>query len=371
MRKNSRLLIDGSAIQQNIEALRSTLPKGASLIPVIKDDAYGLGLVPVARLLQKQGIGLFAVAHPWEGAALREAGIEADVLVMGSCLREQMPEAIGMGLILTAGRPGIAEELEALAAAKGKTARVHIKLETGLNRDGVKPGEELAALIEALKASPHVHTEGVYTHCRDDFDRESCMQQFALFQKGLQQIEEAGLTPGMRHWLDSAAADRYPELALDAVRIGRGLYMDDPVSPTGTRREAVSWRCSVTDVRTRYAGDTLGYGSGTVLTKETRVAALNVGYGDGLDYHFASQGGEVLLQGRRCRILAVFMDRALVDAGTLDIQIGEEATLFGYDGMGHLLSSQEQAERIGDKEGCGLTAGLSARVERVFVNTAF
>ena len=367
MRKNSRLLIDGSAIRQNIEAIRRRLGTGTKIIPVIKDDAYGLGLVPVARMLAAcPGTDLLAVAHPWEGAALREAGIETDILVMGSCLRDQMPEAIEKGLILTAGRPGIAAELEEAAREAGRTARVHIKLETGLNRDGVAPGAELGALLAQMKAAAHVKSEGVYTHCKDDFDPACCQRQAELFEAGLAQIRAAGLETGLRHWLDSAAADRYPAYAYDGVRIGRGLYMDDPFSPFGDRREAVSWRCSVVDVRERAAGETLGYGGGVTLTHSARVAALNVGYGDGLDYRLAANGAQVLLRGTRCPILTVFMDRTLIDAGTLDVRPGEEVTLFGYDADGNLLSSQEQAALIGDKEGCGLTAGLTERVERVF-----
>lgn len=368
MQKNSRLLIDGSAIRQNIEAIRRTLPSETAVIPVLKDDAYGLGLVPVARmLLRDPAIRTLAVAHPWEGAVLREAGVEADILVMGSCLKEQMPEAVALGLILTAGRPGIVKALEEAALQAGRPARIHVKLETGLNRDGIKPGEELAALLKALQTAPHVRMEGVFTHLRDGFDRESCLEQYRRFEAGLRQITEAGFDTGMKHWLDSAAADRYPEIALDAVRIGRGLYMDDPVSPAGTRREAASWRCSVADVRLRHAGDTLGYGSGLVLKNDTQIAALNVGYGDGLDYRLAAAGATVLIRGRRCSLAAVFMDRALVDVGTLDVQPGEEATLFGYDADGNALLSQEQAALIGDKEGCGLTSGLSARVQREYI----
>lgn len=368
MQKNSRLIIDGSAIRRNIEAMRRVLPSGTEVIPVIKDDAYGLGLVPMARLLLQGGsVRTLAAAHPWEGTELREAGITADILIIGSCLPGQMKEAVEKDLLLTAGRPGIIEELEAAAVAAQKTARIHIKLETGLHRGGVRPGKELAALLDSLKSAKHVRTEGVYTHCKDDFDRESCLKQYALFLDGIRQITGAGIEPGMRHWLDSAAVDRYPELAMDAVRVGRALYMDDPLAPLGTRREAVSWRCSVSDVRIRHAGDSLGYGKGLVLAKETQVATLNVGYGDGLDYRLAAAGGQVLLQGQRCPILTVFMDRTLIDAGALAVKIGEEATLLGYDAEGNLLSAQEQAALIGDKEGCGLTSGAGTRVAREYV----
>ena len=141
--------------------------------------------------------------------------------------------------------------------------------------------------------------------------------------------------------------------------------MDAQDDPIGDIREVASWRAGIVGLRQLPAGSRLGYGRGSILEKDTRVAVVNVGYGDGLNHQVAS-GGPVLIEGQQAKILGCCMDQCFVDVRDIDCAVGSEVTLFGYDGAGNYLSSQEVA-RLCDDEGCGLTAALGSRVARIYL----
>lgn len=358
---SSALYVDMNIFDENIQILTR---RHKCLIPVLKSDAYGLGLMPMARRLMKHpGVKMLAVAQILEGAALRDGGIESDILVLGGTLPRQWQAATELGLTLTVTRPGMVTELDRL----GKPVNVHLKIETGLNRNGIRPGEELAGVIEELKQASYVNLTGTYSHFAraEDRDRERCAAQKAEFDRALAQLQEAMIDPGLRHMSNSAAAEWMQEAEYDAVRIGRGLYMDAQDAPVGNIREVASWRAAIVGLRDYPAGTRLGYGQGITLDRDTRVAMVNVGYGDGLN-HRVARGGPVLIEGQQAVLLGCCMDQCFVDIGTIPCSVGSEVTLFGYDGMGNFLSSQEVA-RLCDDEGCGLTAALGSRVARVYL----
>jgi len=357
---SSGLYVDMNILRENVNTLAR---RHASLIPVLKSDAYGLGLLPVAELLhQHPGVSMLAVAQVLEGIRLRQHGIQGPILVLGGTLPRQWPAAAAQKLTLAVTRPGMVTELDAL----GVEIPVHLKIETGLNRTGIRPGEELAGVIAELKAAENVHLTGTYSHFADAEakNRSRCAQQLDDFRKALQQLTEAGIHPGLRHMSNSAAAEWFPEAEMDAVRIGRGLYMDAQDDPLGDIREVASWRAGIVGLQVLPAGTRLGYGSGIVLGRDTRVAMVNVGYGDGLN-HQVARGGPVLIGGQRARLLGCCMDQCFVDVGDIPCRVGSEVTLFGRDGMGNALSSQEVA-RLCNDEGCGLTAALGNRVARIY-----
>ena len=306
---------------------------------------------------------MLAVAQVLEGAVLREGGIGGEILVLGGTLPRQWQAAAELGLTLTVTRPGMVTELNRL----GKAMNVHLKIETGLNRNGIRPGDELAGVIDELKNSCYVNLAGTYSHFAqaETPDRQRCAGQKAEFDKALAQLEGAGIDPGLRHMSNSAAAEWMQEAEYDAVRIGRGLYMDAQDAPLGQIREVASWRAAIVGLRDLPAGTRLGYGQGITLDRDTRVAMVNVGYGDGLNHRVAS-GGPALVGGKTACFLGCCMDQSFLDVGDIPCDIGSEVTLFGYDGTGNFLSSQEVA-RLCDDEGCGLTAALGSRVARVYL----
>lgn len=357
----SSLYVDMNILNENIQVLSR---RHRCFIPVLKSDAYGLGLLPVARALESvPAVKMLAVAQVLEGARLRESDIRKEILVLGSTLLRQWSAAAELGLTLTITRPGMVTELDAL----GRLVSVHLKIETGLHRNGICPGEELAGVIEELKKSNYVNLTGTYSHfaAAEAGDIPRCRGQKAEFDRALVQLLEAGINPGLRHMSNSAAAEWIEDAEYDAVRIGRGLYMDAQDAPLGDIQEVASWRANIVGLRQYPAGTRLGYGCGIFLERDTRVAMVNVGYGDGLNHRVAA-GGPVLIQGQQAHLLGCCMDQSFVDVGDIPCGVGSEVTLFGYDGWGNLLSSQEVA-RLCDDEGCGLTAALGSRVVRIYI----
>lgn len=364
---NSYLYVDIDILRRNIRTILASLPKGTKLIPVLKDDAYGLGLKRIAQVIEEfDCIDCIGVAHVSEGLALRSFGCKMDILVMGSALPFQLPSALNAGLILAAGAVEFVTTLEAAAGALGMEARVHIKIDTGLHRLGVEPGEELAALIAALDAAEHVRAEGVFSHFADTVNTEFSVYQYGEFEKAMAQLDAAGYTGLLRHISSSASHELFPEYALDAVRIGRGLYMDSPDHVSHGIDEMVTWRTFITAIKDRHAGDGLGYAGAFQLEKDARVATIGVGYGDGLDMNLCRVHAPVLIAGKDCPLLACCMDQAFADVTGVDCAVGDAVTIYGYDGRGNCLTSQAQSLLIGGDEGCGLTSELSSRVARVY-----
>lgn len=364
---NSYLYIDTDILRKNIRATLDTLPAGTRLIPVLKDDAYGLGAAHIARTAAEFAeIDCVAVAHVSEGLSLRASGWTRDILVMSSALPFQLAAAVETGLTLACASVDFARALDKCARELGLRARVHIKIDTGLHRIGVEPGGELDALIAALGEAGSIDVYGVFSHFSDTDDAALTAQQFARFESAVSQLSAAGYKNLVRHISSSASHEQYPQYALDAVRIGRGLYMDAPQGARHGIDEAVTWRTYVTAVKRRRAGDTLGYGGAYILPHDADIATIGVGYGDGLQSALCAVHAPVLVNGRECPLLACCMDQAFADVTGAGCHVGDSVTIFGYDEGGRLLASQAQALLIGGDEGCGLTAALSPRVARVY-----
>lgn len=364
---NSYLHIDMNIFRKNMNTLLASLPAGVQLIPVLKDDAYGLGLGRMAAAAAEfDTVRRVAVAHVSEGLALRQQGFEKDILVLGSALPFQLPAAVAAGLELAAGSAEFVSALDAAAAQAGRRARVHVKIDTGLHRIGAEPGDELAALAEALRRAGHIDAVGVFSHFADTDNEAASRAQYACFMQGTAQLAQAGFTGLLRHICSSASYEQYPEYALDAVRIGRALYMDSPDGVSHGIEEAVTWRSYITAVKQRRAGDSLGYGGAYRLAHDANIATIGVGYGDGLNEALCRVHADVLIGGKRCALLACCMDQCFADVTGIDCVPGDEVTFFGHDGRGNFLPSQEVAALIGSDEGCGLTSALSPRVARIY-----
>ena len=367
---NSYLEVDLGILRENVRAILADLHRhgDAQLIPVLKDRAYGLGETQVARELSRfPEIRCFAVAHVSEGLKLREAGIDREILITGLALPFQMEEAVRADLTLACGRPGFLRELSDAARRVGKPAKIHLKIDTGLHRIGIEPGELEAWIAEYRECRGQVLAEGVFSHFSDADNLMRDEEEFRIFQDAVAALSEAGITFPIRHMAASASSERYPQFVLDGVRCGRRLYMDHPTVPQGKIRECVSWRSYITGVKLRKAGECIGYGGKVRLEHDTAVATVAVGYGDGLNQELVRIGGPVLADGKRCRLLACCMDQCLLDVTGTECRVGDEVTFFGCDGKGNFLSSQEVAALVNDDEGCGLTAALSDRVARIYV----
>lgn len=364
---NSYLHIDMNIFRKNMNTLLASLPAGVQLIPVLKDDAYGLGLGRMAAAAAEfDAVRRVAVAHVSEGLALRQQGFEKDILVLGSALPFQLPAAVAARLELAAGSAEFVSALDTAAAQAGRRACVHVKIDTGLHRIGAEPGDELDALAEALRRAGHIDAVGIFSHFADTDNEAASRAQYACFMQGTAQLEQAGFKGLLRHICSSASYEQYPEYALDAVRVGRALYMDSPDGVSHGIEEAVTWRSYITAVKQRRVGDSLGYGGAYRLAHDANIATIGVGYGDGLNEALCRVHADVLIGGKRCALLACCMDQCFADVTGIDCVPGDEVTFFGHDGRGNFLPSQEVAALIGSDEGCGLTSALSPRVARIY-----
>ncbi len=364
---NSYIEVDMQALLANAGTIIAGLGGASGLIPVLKDDAYGLGLVPVAKqLCTLAEIKTIAVSHVSEGLELRRAGIDREILVMASALPFQIECAVAAELTIACGRLGLVPELAAAAGQLKKKAHIHIKIDTGLHRIGLEP-DELDAFIGELQANgEYISVDGAFSHFSDSSNHELSMRERDIFCAAAAKIEAAGIRIPMRHMASSATSEACPQFNMDAVRIGRRLYMDNPTKPAGNIKEILSWRSYITNIKHRRAGDTIGYGEGVRLEKDSVVATVGIGYGDGLNQALVKIGAPLLLNGKTAHYTACCMDQCMIDVTGIDCKVGDEVTFFGYDGRGGYLSSQEIAAMVNDDEGCGLSSALSTRVARVY-----
>ena len=351
-------MIDTNALAVNVRTLQGELD-GAKLVPVIKDDAYGLGAVPVAKQLMNCGIDTFAVAHVSEGLALRDGGVDAEIWVMSIPLDFQIESAVAADLILTVGNFRQFPVLCEAAKKANKRLTVQLKLDTGLHRIGFREDELPQVARMFAEAAPYLQCAGTFSHFANN-ETEHMERQYSLFLSMAERLRDLGMDPGLLHISSSASLEANTKYNLDAVRVGRRLYMDHPVNPTGRIREIASLRAYITDIRQRKAGDSLSYGDVFHLPEDTPVGVLSVGYGDGLSPELFDRHAPVLIGGKRAKLLASCMDQSFVDLTGISCRVGDEVTLFG-DG----LPLEEKADMLGTIT-YELLCDVSPRVKRIY-----
>jgi alanine racemase len=326
------------------------------LIAVVKADAYGHGAIPVARAALAAGAWGLAVSTLEEAAEVRDLASTGDqVLVMGGLLPGDAERAAELGCAVTCHSEQLAHALAA-AASPVRPLPVHLEVDTGMGRLGCAPAEA-PALARLIAANPGLRLAGVYTHLAvSESDPEFTRNQHRLFMTVL---EGLGVDPGLRHANNSAAALRYPDLALDAVRVGIALYGCEGEG----LRPALALRGLVTHVKTVPVGATVGYGATWRAQRETRVATVAMGYADGVHRARANRG-DVLVRGRRAALIGrVSMDAVTLDVSEVpDVVVGDAATFIGGDGE-EAISAAEAAGWSGTISYEVLTA-IGRRVER-------
>ena len=352
------------ALKDNYTALRSCLPEGTKLIAVLKADAYGHGLLPAARALADAGADMFAVALADEGAALRESGLSLPVIVLGPATGESVRQAVRYGLIMTVCTPEAVEEIERACSACGCEAQVHVKLDTGMNRLGCRDEEELIAVLAAVLRSNHVRLTGAYTHfAAADGNTDYTRIQLERFRR-----MASLLPPGVAlHCANSAAIHSVPDAAFSMARAGISLYGYPPVKTDLPLRPCMTWETIVTHVKSVQAGEYIGYGCAFTAAEDMTVATVACGYGDG--YHRAASGSaEVLIGGRRCRIIGrICMDQMMADVtGLAQVHAGDRVVLIG-DMDGQRITAEDVAAWAGTIP-YEILLGAPARVRRIYTD---
>jgi alanine racemase len=359
--------VDLGALRHNIRALADLAPT-AEVMGVVKGYAYGHGNPQCAQAMLEAGAARLGVARVAEALHLREAGIEAPIHVFTEPPPDAAPMMIDLDLVPTVYTQSFARTLSDAAAAAGTRVAVHVKLDTGMHRVGLAPGDVPDA-VRYLKDLPGVAIEGAWSHLAvaDIPEHPFTRKQLDLFQDLTGVIERSGITLRYRHLANSAATLAFPETHFDIVRCGvasYGLWPGEALRGTADLRPVLALRSRVNMVKDVPAGDRLSYGLHYELKETSRVVTVPAGYADGYDRRLSGVA-DVLVGGRRHRVSGtVCMDQFMVDVGHSGIEVGAIATLIGTAGD-ETVTAEELATHIGTIN-YEVTARIPSRVPRVY-----
>jgi alanine racemase len=369
MRLRAQARVNLAAIERNCAHLRFVAGAGTALCAVVKANAYGHGTVPAARAALAGGAEWLAVAAADEAGELRAAGVEAPILMMGALSADELPVALDAGADVVAWRGEFVEALRAAGRSSGRRVRVHVKLDVGMGRLGIRDADELLGIAREIHAAPELELVGGMTHlpCADEDVARTRdeVERFRAFGERLRAVR----SDVVLHAANSASTLGLPEAAFDMVRCGVAIYGLDPfgVDPAAHGLEpALEVRSYVGALKPLAVGESVGYGGTFVAREPTWVATLPIGYGDGWRRAF-SDNAEVLIGGRRCPLVGrVSMDNVTVDVGPdpAGIAEGDEAILLGRDGE-ERITAEELARRI-DTINYEITTALTGRPTRVY-----
>ncbi len=328
--------IDLRRLTSNYRAIERVLGR-TRMVPVLKANAYGHGLIPVARHVESLGAAGLAVAFLEEGELLRRAGIRCPILVMGGIDESQIPDFLRYGLTMTASSIDKLREVNRVAARHGKVAKVHLKVDTGMGRIGMR-SDTAPAMFEVGLRAPNVDVEGVYSHfaTSDRRDPAQTVRQLGDFLDCVSFYRSRGVPTPKLHIANSGAILQHPDSYLDLARPGLllyGVYPSEEVRRTIEVKPVLSWRSRVVFFKVQPAGRPAGYGAGWAPQENTRVVTVPAGYGDGY-FHSLSNRGRVIVGGRRYPIVGgVCMDQFMVDIGPGgEAYNGDEVVLIGSQG---------------------------------------
>ncbi|MCA1221366.1 alanine racemase [Streptomyces sp. 8L] len=374
----ARAEIDLAALRANVRALRARVaPGGARLMTVVKSDAYGHGMVPVARAARAAGAAWLGTATPHEALALRAAGDEGPLMCWLWTPGDPWAAGIEAGLDMGVSALWALREVAEAARATGRTARVQLKADTGLGRNGCQPADwpELVGAALAAQAAGEVRITGLWSHfaCADEPGHPSVGAQLDVFREMLAYAEKEGVEPEVRHIANSAAALTLPETHFDLVRAGIATYGIAPSPELGTAadfglRPVMTLSASVALVKRVPEGHGVSYGHTYRTAGETTLGLVPLGYADGIPRH-ASGRGPVLIGGSgpwRRVAGRVAMDQFVVDLGGDVVQPGSRAVLFGPGDDGE-PTAEDWAEAA-DTIAYEIVTRVSDRVPRVFLN---
>jgi len=369
--------VDLGAVRNNTRVLvAAAKAKGLRLIGVVKANAYGHGAVACSRAVLEGGASGLAVALPEEGAELRQAGIDGQILVMGA----YVPGTAGayaehrLDVTVSSFEQGeaLGREVASLAGGAGtfRPLRVHVKVDTGMGRLGVAP-EEALGLARLVASHPSLELYGVFTHLAtaDEEDRSFALEQLARFEAVLASFRASGFQAVQAHALNSGGLMQHAPGTTDACRVGIALYGLSPspfLKGALPLTPALSLKTRVVAVKRAPRGTTVSYGRRYRTERETTLAALPVGYADGLT-RLLSHRASVLIRGKRYPIVgAICMDQAIVDVGDDAVAPGDEVTLIGRQG-GEAITADDWADALGTIN-YEVVCMISDRVPRVYLD---
>lgn len=354
------LEINLNAISNNLMLYRSLIPKGVKLMAMVKAFSYGSGSFEVANLLQFSKVDYLTVAFADEGVELRNAGITLPIMVLSpdrdtfqTLLQHNLePEIYSMSFL--------EEFTDFLKENDIHGFNIHLKLDTGMHRLGFFPAE-IKTVIEKLKNQDQVHVQSFFTHLvasgdpnQDDFT----LQQIKSYRSAAQELEEGLGYTFIKHVANTSAIVRWPEAHMDMVRLGIGLYGVDMDRNFSNLEQVSSLKTTVTQIKELPAGETVGYDRKGVLSKDSKIATVKIGYADGYSRRFGNSVGKMQINGQLVSTVGnICMDMCMLDITGQDVQVGDEVIVFP--------SLMESAKAIGTIP-YELLVNISSRVKRVY-----
>lgn len=364
--------IDLGAVARNFKNMRANLKDATRMIAVIKTNGYGHGAVEIAHLTEGYDyLWGFAVATVEEAMELRASGIRKPILILGFVFPEDYDTIVRNDIRPAVFKVSMAKEIDEAAHRAGVKAKIHLAVDTGMSRIGFAVSEEGVRQAAAAAAMENLEIEGTFTHFAraDEVDKTHAVLQFERYMKFVDMLTEAGVHPGMRHVCNSAGIMELPEFQLDAVRAGitiYGIYPSEEVDRSRLPLESVMSLIShIAYIKELPPGCPISYGGTFVTKRESRIATIPVGYGDGYPRLLSSKGS-VLIRGKRAPIVGrVCMDQFMVDVTDIEAEEFDTVTLLGKDGDDAI--TVDELGRICGRFPYEFTCDINSRVPRVFI----
>ena len=365
----TRAIIHTDNFRHNIRLIRNHVGREKLVCAAIKADAYGHGANELCRIAIEEGVGYFAIATVGEGVSLRKSNLTIQIILLTLTIPEEFSEIISNGIQPFVSDRAYIKGLNREAKKQGRVVEVHLHIDSGMGRIGCRPEEaaELAKLIESLDS---IELKGVSTHfaCADEPSKSMTKDQIIKFKSAVDSIKDNGIDPGIVHASNSAAIVSYPMSWIDMVRPGiilYGYYPGHEQKRSLPVKPVMELRTEVVFIKKVAAGQPLSYGATYVTDKETYIATLPVGYGDGYNRLLSSRG-VILINGKQYTVAGrVCMDQLLIDLGSeTDVDLYDEAILFGE---GPDAPTAEDLADMLDTISYEITCNVNTRVPRVYL----
>lgn len=363
----TKIVIDLKALEHNLSAIKAHV-SSVKVMAVVKANAYGHGLVECAKRLELLGVDYLGVALVEEGEQLRRAGIVTPIHVFGGILGTQIERFLTADLEITASSPAKLKAIEEVAAKVGISAKVHLKIDTGMGRIGVRP-ESAAALIQACTNYRNIEVKGIFSHfaCADEKDLSFTKEQFSRFSPLVEFAKQEIGPQVLGHISNSAAICAFPESNLDMVRPGLALYGVNSAQHLRhilNLKAVMSVQSQIVFFKVVKAGKSVSYGRSWIAAKDSRVVTVPIGYGDGYPRSLSNKAS-VIIRGKRYAIAGrVCMDQIMVSIQDGEAFNGDLVTLIGAEGN-ETVSVEELAD-LANTVPHEILATLNLRMEREF-----
>ena len=360
------VMVNLKAIQQNIKSLKKYLDSKTAVIAVVKADGYGHGEIEVAKAVLDAGAEMVSVATPDEALRLRVGGVKGDILVMGPSPVSFADKAASLGITVTVSDGNWLQEVIDNNKYLKKPLKIHVKIDSGMGRIGLRDGKALLYLITVAERSEHIIIDGVFTHfsCADQPDSKITEKDFLRFMDLVSQFPEK---PRLIHASNSAATLLYPKFALDAVRFGISLYGISPSDYVENNlpfklEKSFVLKSELAFVKLLEKGNTISYGATYETAEDEWIGTIPIGYADGL--RRSLRGQEVLISGKRMPIVGtICMDQCMVRLSG-EFPVGEEVVLIGKQGEDE-ITIEEWARRL-DTIPYEVLVSIAKRVPRLY-----